>query len=252
MAVETRPAWANQIEAALCTLRDVESVNVQLEGAEIRELHVLTASQRSPKQIVRDIQTLLLTRFGKSIDHRVVSVAYTRSTREPLLASEVVPLAAAPPPPAAPRRVPVAAPEPAIAVSVADGDRRIRFSSVNLYVSDRAQAQVELRWKASPARGARAAYAARGLFDSWPAATVQLSEFLADDWALGVMGVDFVQLAKKEAAVVGLARFPSAGKNAADAARWSRMCRRQSRSRRSPRSLAWWEVSRRVSRQSMC
>ncbi len=40
----------------------------------IDELHVLTGLDRSPKQTVRDVQTLLMARFGVSTDHRVISV----------------------------------------------------------------------------------------------------------------------------------------------------------------------------------
>jgi hypothetical protein len=41
----------------------------------VDEVHVLTTTERSPKQVVRDVQTYLLTRHGVSTDHRVISVA---------------------------------------------------------------------------------------------------------------------------------------------------------------------------------
>lgn len=41
---------------------------------EVDELHVLTTLARAPKQTVRDVQTLLMARFGVTTDHRVVSV----------------------------------------------------------------------------------------------------------------------------------------------------------------------------------
>ena len=213
MAVDTRPAWANQLETALRTLRDVESVSVQLEGAEVRELHVLTSSQRSPKQIVRDIQTLLLTRFGKTIDHRVVSVAYTRastSTDEPPAVLAVPRPAAFTPVESAPAPSPPTTPATAPrrdAGSKPATEGRIRFASVNLYVSGpRAQAQVELRWKGITRMGSATGTATReGSYGLVAAAAVAaISEFLADDWGLSVLGVDFVKLAKKDAAVVGL------------------------------------------------
>ncbi len=40
----------------------------------VDELHVLTSLARQPKQTVRDVQTVLMARFGVSIDHRVISV----------------------------------------------------------------------------------------------------------------------------------------------------------------------------------
>src|SRR5262245_10332475 len=70
--------WPKRAEAAIQSLRDVEAASVQTEDDDIREIHVLTSSSRPAKQIVRDVQTLLLTRFNRAIDHRVVSVAYAR------------------------------------------------------------------------------------------------------------------------------------------------------------------------------
>ena len=122
----TEVPWPKRAEAAIRSLRDVEAASIQTEDDEIREIHVLTSSSRPAKQIVRDVQTLLLTRFNRPIDHRVVSVAYAR-----------------PGPSLAPRapRLPGAEPQE-------ESTRRIRFGSVNLYVSSgRAQAQVELGWK---------------------------------------------------------------------------------------------------------
>lgn len=40
----------------------------------IDELHALVVEDRSPKQVVRDVQSVLYTRFDISIDHRVISV----------------------------------------------------------------------------------------------------------------------------------------------------------------------------------
>src|SRR5436190_15877758 len=73
----TEVPWPKRAEAAIRSLRDVEAASIQTEDDEIREVHVLTSSSRPAKQIVRDVQTLLLTRFNQAIDHRVVSVAYT-------------------------------------------------------------------------------------------------------------------------------------------------------------------------------
>lgn len=40
----------------------------------VDEVHVVATTERSPKQIVRDVQSLLYTQMAISIDHRVVSV----------------------------------------------------------------------------------------------------------------------------------------------------------------------------------
>jgi hypothetical protein len=88
-----RASWMSQAEEALKGLRDVEGAVIQGQGDEIREIHIVTSSSRPAKQIVRDVQTLLLARFHRVIDHRVVSVAFTQ-------AAEVTP--ATPPAPATP------------------------------------------------------------------------------------------------------------------------------------------------------
>ncbi|HKQ59318.1 MAG TPA: hypothetical protein VJY35_15755, partial [Candidatus Eisenbacteria bacterium] len=88
----------------------MDGASVQLDGDEIREIHVLTRSKRPPKQIVRDVQTVLLTRFNRSIDYRVVSIAYAKPDAAPVASAasvpEVTPLPAAPPPAAAPQAAP--------------------------------------------------------------------------------------------------------------------------------------------------
>lgn len=44
-------------------------------GGVISEVHVLSASERSPKAIVRDIESALRAKYGLEIDHRKISVA---------------------------------------------------------------------------------------------------------------------------------------------------------------------------------
>src|SRR2546422_2803581 len=131
----TEVPWPKRAEAAIRSLRDVEAASIQTEDDEIREIHVLTSSTRPAKQIVRDVQTLLLTKFNRSIDHRVVSVAYAdpaRAADRPELES----------------RAESATDE---SPNLAAEKERIRFTGVNLYVSGaRTQAQVELRWKGLP------------------------------------------------------------------------------------------------------
>src|SRR2546422_8655985 len=122
----TEVPWPKRAEAAIRSLRDVEAASIQTEDDEIREIHVLTSSSRPAKQIVRDVQTLLLTRFNRTIDHRVVSVAFADSGSHRVLEQ-------------APTQEPVPAPAT---------DDRIRYLSANVYVTGpRAQAQVELQWK---------------------------------------------------------------------------------------------------------
>lgn len=69
------PSHREQVERALAALSGMVAVRL-VPGFErpIDELHALVVEDRAPKQVVRDIQSLLYTRFDISIDHRVVSV----------------------------------------------------------------------------------------------------------------------------------------------------------------------------------
>ena len=77
--MDTTPqSWTALAEARILQLRGVDGARIRTEDNEIREIHITTGSNRTAKQIVRDVQTVLLTHFERSIDHRVVSVAFTR------------------------------------------------------------------------------------------------------------------------------------------------------------------------------
>jgi len=182
--VIARTSWSSQAEAAIRGLRDVEGVSIQMEGDDVREIHVLTTSERPAKQIVRDIQTLLLTRFNRPIDHRVVSVAFAQPTPVEAQTSRDG-----------------AAPEPALAVE------RIRFVSANLYVSgSRIQAQVELQWRGVSRMGSASGWSTReGAHSLVASATLAaVREYLDGDLAFGLRGLDIVRTAGSEVAVVGV------------------------------------------------
>lgn len=53
------------------------------EAGVVTELHVLADRSRSPKQIVRDIQSVAMARFDLAIDHKVVSVAQIQGEDRP-------------------------------------------------------------------------------------------------------------------------------------------------------------------------
>ncbi len=72
----------SQVEAVIRQLRDVIGARVVSDPAGvIQEIHVLTESQRAPKQIVRDVESALQARLGISLDHKKVSVAQVHSAR---------------------------------------------------------------------------------------------------------------------------------------------------------------------------
>lgn len=177
---------------------------------------------------MRDVQTVLLTRFNRNIDYRVVSVAFTRGGPAAAEPVAVPPVAVAAPPPVAPapaaERIaaerPFANPAPAPAVTPsrgarasADGDfetagaERIRFASVNLFVSGpRTQAQVELRWKGLARMGGAAGWSTRdGAHRMIAQATIAaVQEFLDGEVAFGLPEVEFTKLGRRRVALVAL------------------------------------------------
>jgi hypothetical protein len=70
-----------EIEETLARLPSVNAVRVAAQRDEIREVHVLAAADKAPKQVVRDVQTLALARFGLNIDRRAISVVQIGTER---------------------------------------------------------------------------------------------------------------------------------------------------------------------------
>lgn len=67
---------AAELEGILRQIRDIISARVILdEAGAIQEIHVLAGAGRSPKQIVRDIESTCMAHFSLPIDHKKVSVA---------------------------------------------------------------------------------------------------------------------------------------------------------------------------------
>lgn len=113
------PGQRAQIERAIESLPGVLTVRI-VAGYDrpVDELHALVSVERSPKQVVRDVQSLLFTRFDLNIDHRVISVVQLDAD-DPILVDQV-----SSPDRIALARVSVtqAASETSVTVVIADGD----------------------------------------------------------------------------------------------------------------------------------
>jgi hypothetical protein len=69
-------ATVAEIEEALGQVEEIRAARiVTSDDGVIQEIHVLATPQKSPKQIVRDIESTIMARFGIAIDHRTVSIA---------------------------------------------------------------------------------------------------------------------------------------------------------------------------------
>lgn len=70
----------NQAERLLASLSGVVSAHVVRDGAgHILEIHILSAAEVHPKQVVRNVESALSAGLGIEIDRRIVSVAQMRT-----------------------------------------------------------------------------------------------------------------------------------------------------------------------------
>jgi hypothetical protein len=63
-----------ELEETLARLPSINAIRIVGGKDGIREVHVLAALDKAPKQVVRDVQSLALARFGITIDRRAISV----------------------------------------------------------------------------------------------------------------------------------------------------------------------------------
>lgn len=66
---------ASSIEEIVNSLHDVISSKVVVEDNKIVEVHVLAENARHAKQISRDIQSAIMSKFDLDLDHKKISVA---------------------------------------------------------------------------------------------------------------------------------------------------------------------------------
>lgn len=91
MALEDLHKLKREMEEAIDQLQGIISSHVAFDGSQnIEEIHVLANFDRTPKQIVRDIESALVTRFGIRIDHKKVSIAQVKGEEaHPILSSRI-------------------------------------------------------------------------------------------------------------------------------------------------------------------
>jgi hypothetical protein len=78
------PAQRRDVEEAIKSVPGVLATRL-VPGfeREVDELHVLTTLDKGPKQTVRDVQSMLMARFGVTTDHRVISVVQLDEADDP-------------------------------------------------------------------------------------------------------------------------------------------------------------------------
>jgi hypothetical protein len=95
-----------QLDRLESELRKIAGVkNARIMGTEApEEIHIVASATRSPKQVVRDVQSLAAAAYGLPIDHRIVSVVQLEDTEPPPPPTTIKldpPVAEEPRPPAA-------------------------------------------------------------------------------------------------------------------------------------------------------
>ncbi len=76
------PWGVKRVENLISSLTGVLSARVVVTAqGEVSEVHVLTASDIQPKQMVRNIESALMAQLSLKIDHRKISIAQTADVR---------------------------------------------------------------------------------------------------------------------------------------------------------------------------
>jgi len=230
LSSELSASWVAEAERVLHRLRDVIAASITTDGDEIKEIHIVAVSTRSPKHIVRDVETALKAFLKRAIDHRMISVALQEpdpATAATVPAPGPVVAAAVAPPPAAPAvqaaPVPAAAHVPGNGAAAAmrsvplttgpgsvpapPASGRVHFVNANLFVSGlRTQAEVELSWQGTTRVGnATGASARDNAFRLLSSATLSaLVPFLGSEVTFAPHDVQFVRVGRQKAVVVAV------------------------------------------------
>lgn len=73
--MENCKALPNEIEEVLNSIHGVLSSKVVIENNNIEEIHIMATTERNPKQISRDIQSIMIAKFDMDLDHKKISIA---------------------------------------------------------------------------------------------------------------------------------------------------------------------------------
>jgi len=77
----------HELEESISRLDSVDAARIVTDAGRIAEVHVIAAPEKPPKQVVRDVQSLAMARFGTQIDRRVISVVQITPDKMPTTAS---------------------------------------------------------------------------------------------------------------------------------------------------------------------
>ncbi|KJR48448.1 hypothetical protein UF75_1114 [Desulfosporosinus sp. I2] len=82
------PCSIHDLEQAIKQIKSVIAARINVNSlGEIEEVHILSHSGRAPKQIVRDVESILIAQYDVQIDHKKISVAQVDDEEEVPIAS---------------------------------------------------------------------------------------------------------------------------------------------------------------------
>lgn len=165
MELPAREPWfPKRAEELLSGLKAVEAARVVLgRSGRLDEVHVLATDELTAKQVVRNVESALFVHFGRSIDHRKISVAQIQT--EVQAREKQTP----PPPPAAPPKAEY-------------GSERLVLLGhrVTGEASQRVTSEVSIGWKGNTFQGrAHGANVARTRLETCARATLRAVEAAA-------------------------------------------------------------------------
>ncbi|MBE0447490.1 MAG: hypothetical protein IBX64_05240 [Actinobacteria bacterium] len=71
MSPMTEKFSVDEIEDSICQIDCVKAVRIVADqDKNIEEIHVLASPSKGPKQLSRDIESVLMARYGLSVNHR--------------------------------------------------------------------------------------------------------------------------------------------------------------------------------------
>ncbi|AEH50724.1 hypothetical protein [Pseudothermotoga thermarum] len=78
-----------KIESIISQISGINGVKVVADEEGIKEIHVITDSQKNPKQVVRDVETAIFASTGIKIDRKIISVAQLSSPGQSFVDYEI-------------------------------------------------------------------------------------------------------------------------------------------------------------------
>ncbi|RPI25960.1 MAG: hypothetical protein EHM57_00840 [Actinobacteria bacterium] len=73
----------HELEESISRLDSVDAARIVADSGRIAEVHIIAAPEKPAKQVVRDVQSLAMARYGTQIDRRVISVVQIAPDKMP-------------------------------------------------------------------------------------------------------------------------------------------------------------------------